>query len=153
MKFFSLTHVQPVAPCKGHLLVAEKAHRDILIDWAGRFNKEVLFDENESYIESHVDYTIRTRNAFLWMDDEPVCMVFRERPYEHGVSIGYVYTPKKHRQHGYATNCVAQVSRRSLSEGFDHCTLFTNATNPTSNSIYQKIGYRYFCDYTYYNFV
>jgi predicted GNAT family acetyltransferase len=153
MRFFSLQQVQPIMLCGGHLLKAHTTYKDLLVEWAGRFNKEVLLDENEKYIESHVDFTIRTGNAFLWVDKEPVCMTLRERPYEHGVSIGYVYTPKNHRRKGYATNCVAHVSKQSLDEGFRHCTLFTDAQNPTSNSIYQKIGYRYLCDYTYYNFI
>ena len=153
MKFFSLHQVQHITPCGGLLLQADKTHRDLILEWARQFNKEVQIDENEKFIKSHVDYTIRTGNAFLWIDKEPVCMTFRERPHEYGVSIGYVYTPKEHRIQGYATNLVAAVSKRSLSEGYHHCTLFTDATNPTSNSIYQKIGYCYLCDYTYYTFI
>lgn len=153
MKFFSLKQVQPIIPCRGFLRHADKTYRELLVEWAVQFNKEVQMEENEKFIESHVDFIIRTGNAFLWIDKEPVCMTFRERPYEHGISIGYVYTPKKHRSHGYATNCVAHVSQRSIDEGYRHCTLFTDAQNPTSNSIYQKIGYRYLCDYTYYNFI
>jgi predicted GNAT family acetyltransferase len=153
MKFFSLHQVQPVKACSGHLLKADMTQKDLLVEWAEQFNREVQLDENEQYIRSHVDFTIRTGNAFLWVDKEPVCMTFRERPYQNGVSIGYVYTPEKHRRKGYATNCAAQVSNQSLSEGFHHCTLFTDAQNPTSNSIYQKIGYRYLCDFAYYNFL
>jgi predicted GNAT family acetyltransferase len=153
MRFFSLHQVQHITPCGGSLLQADTTHRDLILEWAQQFNKEVQIDENEQFIESHIDYTIRTGNAFLWIDNKPVCMTFRERPHEHGVSIGYVYTPKEHRGHGYATNCVAAVSKRSLIEGYSHCTLFADAANPTSNSIYQKIGYRYLCDYTYYDFI
>jgi uncharacterized protein len=152
MKFFSLHQVQPVKPCSGHLLKADDTYDDLILKWAEQFQKEAQLNEDDQYIKSHVTSSIQAGNVFLWVDDEPVCMTFRERPQRNGISIGYVYTPKDLRQHGYATNCVAEVSRRCLLEGYHRCTLFTDVKNPISNSIYQKIGYRYVCDYLYYDF-
>ena len=45
-----------------------------------------------------------------------------------------------HRGHGYASAAVAEVSRRLLDEGARVC-LFTDQANPTSNRIYQALGY------------
>ncbi|OZU86959.1 GNAT family N-acetyltransferase, partial [Virgibacillus indicus] len=42
---------------------------------------------------------------------------------------------------GYATSTVAHLSQKILDEGFQFCSLYTDSTNPTSNSIYKKIGY------------
>jgi predicted GNAT family acetyltransferase len=153
MKFFILKQVRPIEPIRGFLLKADETHRNLILSWAQQFNREVQLDENETYIESHVDYTLKKGNAFLWIDTKPVCMTFRERPYKNSISLGYVYTPPQLRHHGYATNCVAHVSQYSVNEGYTRCTLFTDAANPISNSIYQKIGYRHLCDYTYYTFI
>jgi predicted GNAT family acetyltransferase len=55
--------------------------------------------------------------------------------------VGPVYTPPQHRRHGYASAVTAHVTR-SLIERGARVMLFTDAANPTSNSIYQAIGYR-----------
>ena len=60
----------------------------------------------------------------------------------NGIAIGGVYTPPESRGHGYASACVAALSQRQLDAGRAFCALYTDLANPTSNSIYQKIGYR-----------
>ncbi len=51
-----------------------------------------------------------------------------------------MYTPPELRGHGYATSLVADLSALLLPRGRG-CTLFTNLANPTSNAIYERIGY------------
>ena len=131
---------------------ADATYYDLILKWAKHFQKEAQLNEDEQYITSHVTSSLQAGNVFLWVDDEPVSMTFRERPHKKGISIGYVYTPEGLRQHGYATNCVAEVSRRCLRDRYHRCTLFTDVKNPISNSIYKKIGYQYVCDYVYYEF-
>lgn len=65
----------------------------------------------------------------------------------HGRSVGPVYTPPYFRGKGYATSAVAQLSRLLLRQGNDYCALFADLSNPISNHVYQKIGYRPLCDY------
>jgi len=54
--------------------------------------------------------------------------------------IGGVYTPPGLRRQGYATTCVTRLSQR-LVEQHEQCILHTQLSNPTSNAIYQRIGY------------
>ncbi|MFA5918252.1 MAG: GNAT family N-acetyltransferase [Candidatus Nanopelagicaceae bacterium] len=54
--------------------------------------------------------------------------------------IGPVYTPPTHRRHGYAGVLTATLSQTLLEQGA-RVMLFTDAKNPTSNSVYRKIGY------------
>ena len=54
--------------------------------------------------------------------------------------IGPVYTPPTHRRHGYAGVLTAQLSQELMNQG-TRVMLFTDAKNPTSNSVYQNIGY------------
>jgi predicted GNAT family acetyltransferase len=55
--------------------------------------------------------------------------------------VNSVYTPPELRRQGYATAAVAELSRVLLAEGYPACVLYTDLANPTSNSIYQRIGY------------
>ena len=83
----------------------------------------------------------------MWEDGDRVSMCSRSRPTLHGASIGLVYTPPGLRGRGYASACVADLSQRILDSGKAFCTLFTDLANPTSNAIYQRIGYRPLCDF------
>ena len=56
--------------------------------------------------------------------------------------VGPVYTPPEHRRRGYATALVAAWTSELLRRGARRCMLFTDHANPTSNSIYQAVGYR-----------
>ena len=63
-------------------------------------------------------------------------------PPSYGVArVGPVYTPKAHRGRGYASAAVAGVSQAILDGGARAC-LFTDQANPTSNKIYEALGYR-----------
>lgn len=55
--------------------------------------------------------------------------------------IGPVYTPEADRGHGYAGWVVAELTQRVLDAGQRAC-LYTDQANPTSNALYQRLGYR-----------
>ena len=60
-----------------------------------------------------------------------------------GVSrVQLVFTPPELRGHGFASACVAVVTARELAAGRTPM-LYTDLANPTSNAIYQRIGYRW----------
>jgi predicted GNAT family acetyltransferase len=79
-------------------------------------------------------------------------MAAQARPTASGIAINGVFTPAEHRCRGYASALVAAVSQMSLDSGKKFCTLYTDLDNPTSNSIYQKIGYKPVGDSTVYRF-
>jgi predicted GNAT family acetyltransferase len=56
--------------------------------------------------------------------------------------VGPVYTPPNWRRNGYGSGITAAASAAALGAGARHVVLYTNLANPTSNSIYQAIGYR-----------
>jgi predicted GNAT family acetyltransferase len=57
------------------------------------------------------------------------------------VRVGAVYTPPVLRGRGYATAVTTALTNEQAARG-RRCVLYTDAANPTSNSIYQRIGYR-----------
>jgi len=54
--------------------------------------------------------------------------------------VGPVYTPPEQRRKGYTGAAVAEVSQHFLDAGARVC-LYTDQANPTSNGIYQALGY------------
>jgi len=78
----------------------------------------------------------------LWQDrGRPVSMAYAS-PASGGVTrISGVWTPPELRGHGYASAVVVGLSTARQSEG-EKCVLYTDLANPTSNAIYQAIGYR-----------
>ena len=56
--------------------------------------------------------------------------------------IGPVYTPPDQRRRGYAGAVTVAVSQLAADRGAEQVVLFTDLANPTSNALYQRIGYR-----------
>ena len=92
-------------------------------------------------LAKRVEAKVKSGGLFFWVVSEPVSMAARTRPTPNGEAIGFVYTPPQHRRNGYATAVVARLSQLILDDGKRCCTLYTDLSNPTSNSIYRKIGY------------
>jgi predicted GNAT family acetyltransferase len=84
----------------------------------------------------------------LWEHDgEPVSLAGWGGRTPNGIRVGPVYTPPELRGRGYATAVTAELSRRLLAGDLGpgnrrFCFLYTDLANPTSNSIYRRIGYR-----------
>ena len=89
---------------------------------------------------------LRSGSLFVWDNDGPVSMAGWTGKTLNGVRVTFVYTPPEFRRHGYASACVAALTQRLLDEGNRYCCLYTDLANPTSNRIYQQIGYRAVCD-------
>ena len=70
-----------------------------------------------------------------------------------GIRINWVYTPNELRGNGYATSLVSALSQKFLDEGLKFCFLYTDLTNPISNLICQRIGYRSVSDAAIYHLI
>jgi predicted GNAT family acetyltransferase len=62
-----------------------------------------------------------------------------------------VYTPPELRGRGYASALTAALTEQLLQRR-RFCYLYTDLANPTSNSIYRRIGYRPVTDITLWRF-
>ena len=111
--------------------------------WLGAFLEEALDPADPDEVERLTDRWLEGhgRTLYLWQDGETVslCGVGGETP--HGVRIGPVYTSLAARRRGYASSLVAEASQLQLDAGRRFCFLFTDLANPTSNHVYQTIGY------------
>jgi len=140
----------PATP--GRLRLATENELELVAQWAFAFQNEALSGGNLTEAREMVQNRINDQDIYLWEDEQPVSMAARSRPTTHGICISLVYTPPEFRGRGYATNCVAHLSQLLLDSGRKFCVLFTDLANPTSNHIYQNIGYAPLCDFTEYVF-
>ena len=97
--------------------------------------------------------TINECREWVWtVRDEIVAMAVWTGKNEFGTKITGVYTPPEHRGRGYASNLVSVITEWILKDGAPRAFIYTDLKNQTSNSIYQKLGYRHVCDYIHFGF-
>jgi uncharacterized protein len=155
---YELDAVTPVTGVPGSMRPATLADKALLSHWVRAFEEEALTGDNsttrepERWVETALG--ARDRGISLWEDEhgEPVSLVGYGGATPHGMRIGPVYTPPEQRGHGYASALTAAVSQMLLDSRHRFVFLFTNLANPTSNKIYQQIGYRPVCDVDVYRF-
>jgi uncharacterized protein len=152
MKIHQLQAVQPVAAATGHLRLATENDRALLVEWLPAFDAEIGFEVSKD-IDRLVSNRLKEQHTYFWEDNTPVSLAAGRQFSDTAGRIGSVYTPPAHRRKGYATACVAALSQKLLDEGCDRCFLLTDLANPTSNHIYQDIGYVPVCDWHEYSFV
>lgn len=131
--------IAPESPPPGLLRQARADEAELLGGWISGFLMEVR-EVGDS--EALVAERLRRGQLFVWDDDGPRTMAAWAGKTPHGVRVNFVYTPPESRGKGYASVCVAALSQRLLDEGSDFCCLYTDLSNPISNSIYRKIGYQ-----------
>ncbi len=150
-KIHQLREVQAVASIPGYLRLATERDRTLLMEWIPAFIREIGETMGQD-LDRIVDHRLKTQSTYIWEDDLPVSLAAgRQRSPTVGL-IGSVYTPPAYRRKGYATACVAALSQKLIDEGCDRCFLLTDLANPTSNHIYQEIGYVPVCDWHEYSF-
>ena len=145
-RIYQVLRVSPVTGVSGRMRqAAADTDEDLLTEWFADFAREIA-EPTPLDARSVIRTGLTAGRFFLWHDPEPVCMAAWAGPTDHGIRIGAVFTPKQHRRRGYASALTAALSQRLLNEGRRFCFIFTDMANPTSNSIYQKIGYQAVCD-------
>ncbi|MEM1391983.1 MAG: GNAT family N-acetyltransferase [Cyanobacteria bacterium P01_H01_bin.150] len=153
LRIFKLERVKQPSQVKGNLRLATKNDKQLIKSWHDAFNLEAL-EKKSSDLDSQtwVDRILQKKTAYLWEDKIPVSIACSTRSTRNGIGINMVYTPPEYRKRGYAGTCVAALSQTLLDKGYKFCFLFTDLSNPTSNKIYQKIGYQPVADWNNYSF-
>lgn len=141
-RIYKLEQVNSVPYRKGQLRLAEQRDVEIAARWIAAFSIDVREPvTTEAALQKATDF-IACSSLYFWDDQGPVCMAVKNRPTRNGIVVSLVYTPPESRKKGYATSCVAKLSQLLLDAGYQFCSLYTDLANPTSNRIYQEIGYR-----------
>ena len=151
---YELRQVLPIDYPAGRMKIAEELDAQIAADMHNAMVEEVILGPRRlSTAESELE-NIRLKRIFFWVvGGELVSITIANRPQIKSICVGGVYTPPRYRRKGYARALVAEVSKELLARGYELTNLFTDLSNPTSNKIYQEIGYQPVCDYHQYEFV
>ncbi|HEX6923218.1 MAG TPA: GNAT family N-acetyltransferase [Bacillales bacterium] len=151
-RIYRLDKVNPVDKKPGQLRMAKMADLALVSDWIYAFSVDANEPMGREEADELAQKKIQQESIFLWEDQRVVSMAGKSRPTKNGATVSLVYTPPAYRQKGYASSCVAALSQRILNEGYRFCSLYTDLANPTSNSIYMKMGYQPVADSIVYNF-
>jgi predicted GNAT family acetyltransferase len=133
----------PTVPGRGRL--AREADAELLIRWRKAFVAEAVpFAQGRDRSEAMVrDGLSRGDGLVIWEHDgHPVSTANAAIPSAGMTRVNAVYTPPEWRGRGYGSAATAVAARWALDAGAEHVLLYTDLANPTSNSIYQKIGFR-----------
>jgi len=147
-RIYELLRVNPDIPCVGTLRPVRESDMAFLPYWMEGFNSDCFGTPFTVPVDdTGARYQIDGGSTYVLEDaGMPVSMAKISRELQSLCCVSYVYTPPWLRGRGYASACVARLSQLALGKGFTRCVLYTDLANPTSNSIYQKIGYIPLCD-------
>jgi ribosomal protein S18 acetylase RimI-like enzyme len=139
-RLYELLELGEAPRIEGQLRQAAPSDRSLMILWTRAFQDEI--GESASDTELRADRALAAGQLWLWdQNKETTSMAVAREPAQGVVRLSGVYTPPEKRKRGYAAACVHALSKHLRASGY-RCMLYTDLANPTSNSIYRRIGYR-----------
>ena len=147
----TLTPPKPLPEGRGR--VAGEQDREQLILWYREFAAAIGASPSTdpgSWAEARIAH----QRVTFWEtpDGTPVAMAGVTPMVAGQIRVAPVYTPVHLRGRGYAGATTVEVSRAALAAGAAEVLLFADLANPTSNGLYQRIGYRPVTDFAVYDF-
>jgi predicted GNAT family acetyltransferase len=122
---------------------AEPADIALVAEWLGAFHDEAQPHAPVDDWRASAERRVVAGEVYVWHDwGTPVAVAAVSAPAVGVARVGPVYTPPGQRRRGYGTAVTAEATAAALAAGAEHVVLYTDLANPTSNSIYQAIGYR-----------
>ena len=141
MRVFEARSVMELPLSPGKLRFARPDDHPLMTRWIIALSDDIGEPTTLENARNRAQKLIKDQQLYIWDNDGPVSIAGVSRPMKNGMTIGVVYTPPEHRSNGYATSSVLLLTKKLLSGGYSFCSLYTDLSNPTSNSIYTKIGY------------
>ena len=158
MRIYKMDEVIPPPSIAGSIRPIEKKDRRLMTDWLSGFYRDTMQEPIDpararKQVELYLKADPKFRGLMIWEKNGiPVSMAGYAGPTPNGIRVGAVYTPPEQRKRGFASAVTAGLSQYLMDMGFKFCFLFTDLLNPTSNHIYQQIGYKPVCDVDRYDF-
>jgi len=152
-RVYRLSTLKLPSGVSGRARPASEDDVDLITDWQIAFAREAVpWEENtreatRRAVTRGLQREPGIGSLILWEDTgRPVCFAGYGNPTPNSMRIGPVYTPPEHRRRGYASACTAAACEAVFAQGKRFVTLFADLANPTSNHIYQEIGFEPVCD-------
>ncbi|MFG2882870.1 GNAT family N-acetyltransferase [Streptomyces sp. NPDC048297] len=147
----TLTPPQPLPAGRGRVL-GERDLEEVMF-WCGEFAKAVGEDVSiDAGTWARTRYADKVYTLWETPDSTPVSVAGMNPLIGGQIQVDIVYTPAGLRGRGYAGAVTAEVSRAALAAGARDVVLFADVSNPTSNALYQRLGYRALGDWAGYTF-
>ena len=148
MRAYELRSVVRVQYPHGEMRLTKPHEAQLAADLLNAMGDEVVSGPRRIVTAESQVRQIEDGNVFFWEDaGKIVAITVANRPQIKGICLSGVYTLPEERKKGYARALVAEVSKELLRRGYELTNLFTDLSNPTSNKIYQEVGYQPVCDY------
>ncbi len=152
MTFYTVERVEVFRVPGGALSRASLEDLNALIPMAIAAAKDMNLppqEQNPAEVEKRVRRNIAGARQFLWTDNGAICAIASYAAAFHngGPRIGLVFTRPELRGKGYGTAITGSLARLLLTEGQPWVSLFADKSNPRSNRIYQRLGFRPELDY------
>lgn len=141
-RLYRLAELQvPQHPPPGHAAAGSVDDRDLLVLWTDAFGVEL--GGFRADVASHVDERLARGAYTIWRDESgaPVSLAGLSVEVGGARRIGPVYTPEHHRRRGFGAAVTAAACRRALDGGTAELLLFADVANPTSNRLYERLGF------------
>ncbi|MFG2515056.1 GNAT family N-acetyltransferase [Streptomyces sp. NPDC048584] len=154
LRLYRLGTLTPPEPLPaGRARVLGEGDLDEAAFWCGEFAKAVGEDVTVN-AETWSSTRYADKRYTLWEtpDRTPVSVAGMNPLIGGQIQVDIVYTPARLRGRGYAAAVAAEVSRAALAAGARDVVLFADLSNPTSNALYQRLGYRTLADWGTYDF-
>nr|WSZ98430.1 GNAT family N-acetyltransferase [Streptomyces sp. NBC_00857] len=151
LHLYRLGTLTPPEPCpEGRVRVAGEEDLEQVMLWCREFAASV----GEVVPDAWADTRFADRHFSFWEtpDGTPASIAAVTSVIGGQVRVDPVYTRAHLRGRGYAGALTAEVSRAALAAGAKEVVLYTDPANPTSNALYQRIGYVPVTDFAVYDF-
>jgi GNAT superfamily N-acetyltransferase len=142
MEAYHCPKVIKPANIKGVIVKATEQHSDTVAQFLSGFMEDAFeVSVDPSTQQGKARSMIEGEGLYLWMvEGKPVSMANIAHRAPRHARINGVYTPPENRKKGYASALVAEIC--TILEGENLIPmLYADLKNPTSNKIYQNIGF------------
>ena len=151
-RIYEARDVTPPAGIDGRMRAAREQDIALLADWIVGFTRDTG-DGADTDATTRARAIVGAGRYWIWetSNGDPVSSALTAPSTLGVVRIGGVYTPPDLRRHGYAAAVVAALTARILADT-ERAILYTQLQNPTSNGVYQRIGYSVVAEVVRYSF-
>ena len=142
-RMYRLGHLVWPESVLGEAYRAESTETGLVAEWFAKFHDEAQPDAPVDDWTAMAQRRIEVGEVHLWRAEGVPVSVASVSGAPAGVArVGPVYTPPGCRRNGYGSGVTAAATAAALGLDAQHVVLYTDLANPTSNSIYQALGFR-----------
>jgi uncharacterized protein len=155
---FHLRHYELLRPpslprARGHMRMPRQDEHGLLLEWQLAFIDEVRLSDESARTQRAFARRLDQGTVRVWDDEGIVALAGYGDGGTDVARIAPVFTPPEHRRRNYASALVGELSRELFEQGKRAVFLTADVANPTSNSIYRKIGYVPAADHYHFDFL